>query len=293
MGGPGVIMTADVLEKVGPNAPHCLRNHLYSYHEDVEVSRCIRKFAGVNCVWSYETGRKFYEHYESRQGFIDPWLNPYNLKLDYAITLHPNKKQNYIKILHNYFMNDKIRALETEKMRLKREVANIVDILENRLVERLPVAKNVTLNKWKPRSVSVDGEVIPWNTYSAHYVYSVQNTRHGFTGYFKHITKDIIRQLVKSLNEGSNKKGREVEFQQIEYGYFRLDPLHGIDYVIDIRLLYNRFAGRSMKTPVRKHSYIQQTFTDTVVDGVGELRIRDIDFDESLEKIYEKLDEIR
>lgn len=53
MGGPGIIMSRETLRKVVPNISTCLKN-LYSTHEDVEIGRCIRQYAGVACTWSYE-----------------------------------------------------------------------------------------------------------------------------------------------------------------------------------------------------------------------------------------------
>lgn len=53
MGGPGMIMSKDTLKLVIPHIRYCLKN-LYSTHEDVEVGRCIRKFVGIPCTWSYE-----------------------------------------------------------------------------------------------------------------------------------------------------------------------------------------------------------------------------------------------
>ena len=55
MGGPGIVISREVLRRIGPNIQYCLK-HLYSTHEDVEVGRCIGKFARVTCAWSYEVG---------------------------------------------------------------------------------------------------------------------------------------------------------------------------------------------------------------------------------------------
>lgn len=52
-GGPGVIMSRETLRRVAPHIPVCLKN-LYSTHEDVEVGRCVQKFAGIPCTWNYE-----------------------------------------------------------------------------------------------------------------------------------------------------------------------------------------------------------------------------------------------
>lgn len=56
MGGPGVIMSREVLRRMVPHIRECLQE-MYTTHEDVEVGRCVRRFAGVQCVWSYEVRR--------------------------------------------------------------------------------------------------------------------------------------------------------------------------------------------------------------------------------------------
>uniref|UniRef100_A0A0N7ZCA6 Fringe-like glycosyltransferase domain-containing protein n=1 Tax=Scylla olivacea TaxID=85551 RepID=A0A0N7ZCA6_SCYOL len=53
MGGPGVIMSRATLLQIAPHIRDCLKN-LRSTHEDVEVGRCVRKYANVPCTWSYE-----------------------------------------------------------------------------------------------------------------------------------------------------------------------------------------------------------------------------------------------
>lgn len=53
MGGPGIVMSRETLRLVVPHISYCLKN-LYSTHEDVEIGRCVRKFANVSCTWAYE-----------------------------------------------------------------------------------------------------------------------------------------------------------------------------------------------------------------------------------------------
>lgn len=53
MGGPGIILSRETLKRISPHIKHCLEN-LYTTHEDVELGRCVRKFAGIQCTWSYE-----------------------------------------------------------------------------------------------------------------------------------------------------------------------------------------------------------------------------------------------
>lgn len=58
MGGPGVILSRETLRRIAPHIDKCLGN-LYTTHEDVELGRCVRKYAGVPCTWSYEASVKF------------------------------------------------------------------------------------------------------------------------------------------------------------------------------------------------------------------------------------------
>ena len=57
LGGPGVIMSRSVLRKIGPNLDRCL-SEVVSNHEDVELGRCIRKYAGISCLWAHEVGKR-------------------------------------------------------------------------------------------------------------------------------------------------------------------------------------------------------------------------------------------
>lgn len=53
MGGPGMIFSREVLRRMVPHIGECLQE-MYTTHEDVEVGRCVRRFGGTQCVWSYE-----------------------------------------------------------------------------------------------------------------------------------------------------------------------------------------------------------------------------------------------
>lgn len=53
MGGPGIIFSRETLRRIAPHVETCLRN-LYTTHEDVELGRCVQRFARISCTWSYE-----------------------------------------------------------------------------------------------------------------------------------------------------------------------------------------------------------------------------------------------
>lgn len=59
----------------------------------------------------------------------------------------------------------------------------------------------------------------------------------------------------------SKQRGRVIDFKEILYAYNRLDPLHGVDWVLDLLMVYKKYRGHKMTVPVRRHAYIQQSFT--------------------------------
>ncbi|XP_061669403.1 chondroitin sulfate synthase 1 isoform X1 [Syngnathoides biaculeatus] len=125
MGGPGVIMSREVLRRVVPHVRQCLRE-MYTTHEDVEVGRCVRRFAGVQCVWSYEMQQLFYENYEpDKKGFIRELRNS---KIHRAITLHPNKNPAYQYRLHGYLLSRRMAALRHRTVRLHRETLQMAGL---------------------------------------------------------------------------------------------------------------------------------------------------------------------
>lgn len=48
-----MIFSREVLRRMVPHIGECL-SEMYTTHEDVEVGRCVRRFGGTQCVWSYE-----------------------------------------------------------------------------------------------------------------------------------------------------------------------------------------------------------------------------------------------
>lgn len=65
------------------------------------------------------------------------------------------------------------------------------------------------------------------------------------------------------INRNSRQKGRAIDFKEILYGYSRVNPLHGPDYILDLLLVYKKFKGkRKMTVPVRRHAYLQQSFLE-------------------------------
>lgn len=56
MGGTGMIFSRETLRRFVPYISNCLRN-LYTTHEDVEIGRCVKKYANTSCTWSYQVAK--------------------------------------------------------------------------------------------------------------------------------------------------------------------------------------------------------------------------------------------
>ena len=56
MGGTGMVISQAALALMVPHTSYCLQN-LYTTHEDVEIGRCISRFAGVSCSWAFEVSK--------------------------------------------------------------------------------------------------------------------------------------------------------------------------------------------------------------------------------------------
>ena len=55
MGGPGMIFSRAALKIMADNISACT-NNMRTFHEDLEVGRCLTKLSGYMCTWNYEVG---------------------------------------------------------------------------------------------------------------------------------------------------------------------------------------------------------------------------------------------
>jgi chondroitin sulfate synthase len=74
---------------------------------------------------------------------------------------------------------------------------------------------------------------------------------------------DVIREIMENINTYSRQRGRVIEYREILYGYSRINPMHGHDLILDLLLVYKKYRGKKMTVPVRKHLYVQRSFTET------------------------------
>ncbi|XP_006771836.1 PREDICTED: chondroitin sulfate synthase 1, partial [Myotis davidii] len=267
MGGPGVIMSREVLRRMVPHIGKCLRE-MYTTHEDVEVGRCVRRFAGVQCVWSYEMQQLFYENYEqNKKGYI---RDLHNSKIHRAITLHPNKSPPYQYRLHSYVLSGQIAALALHRATGEALCVGVglCVLCMGKSEERRSLENQFGTGFWVQRYNS--GSFLDSDAALLPFVIS------NCTQAQREALDDIVMQVMEMINANAKARGRVIDFKEIQYGYRRVNPMYGAEYILDLLLLYKRHKGKKVTVPVRRHAYLQQTFSKIQFAEHEELDAREL-----------------
>ncbi|XP_050520401.1 chondroitin sulfate synthase 1-like isoform X2 [Daktulosphaira vitifoliae] len=237
----------------------------------------------------------FYHNSSGREAFTG------NLKLKEvhrAITLHPIKQHSHMYRIHNYMKGLELQDLQQKKILLHRDIYAMMEQLnklqshpessvnfmltkKTKLFNARPGSPNYLgdpkllglppgLNKFRPRRVM---DVIKWDFISKSWFSDTDsNPRRRIESFAKEGLDDVVREVMDIINKFSKQRGRVIEFKEIFYGYHRVNPLYGVDYILDMLLMYKKYRGKKMTVPVRRHAYLQQQFTNfeirEVINGV-------------------------
>ncbi|XP_030579745.1 chondroitin sulfate synthase 3-like isoform X2 [Archocentrus centrarchus] len=274
MGGPGMIFSREVLRRMVPHISTCLRE-MYTTHEDVEVGRCVRRFGGTQCVWSYEMQQLFYENYEhNKRGFIEEL---HSRKIHNAITLHPNKSPAYQYRLHSFMLSREISRLRYRTILLHREGRHMSYLSDTEILwEDQQLGSPPSYMRYVP---SERNDVTEWDFMTSHHSYSaVENkmARQSLGKLLRTALEDIIVEVMDMINENSKTRGHVIDFKEIQYGYYRVDPIHGAEYILDLLLLYKKHKGRKITLPVRRHAYLQQSFSQPFFTEAEDLNVAEL-----------------
>ncbi|CAI5438270.1 unnamed protein product [Caenorhabditis angaria] len=242
MGGPGIVMSRATLLKVSPHLESCLQ-HMLTSHEDVELGRCIRKHVGVACTWNYEMQKLFHNN----QSAIKESYAKNMKELKDAITLHPIKDPAVMRKVHLRNREFKLRESRARRAALHDE---------------LSFAKKATLIRMTPNRTN---DLTPWEYINNNKILfcsdRVNCPRHTVDLSIRTEMSDIITQLFDEFNLNARQRGRVLQFQSLQYGYMRVEPTKGVDYVLDMILWFKKFRPPHRTTlSVRRHAYVQQTF---------------------------------
>ncbi|XP_052793997.1 chondroitin sulfate synthase 1-like [Mya arenaria] len=260
MGGTGMVFSRETLRLLAPHLKYCV-NNLYTTHEDVEIGRCVRKFAGIPCTWSYEMQKLFYQNFKEYKGsFVDTLLDK---EVQTAITMHPIKEPIYQFRINNHFSSTRIQQLRQKQLELHRAISEMNQVLnENSPFDKYGLKPSV--NSFIPNKAS---EVIGWEFVNSKTVSSHLNVnpRKGLTSYRKDTMDDIVSETMDIINRNSRQRGRSIDFKEVLYGYSSIDPLNGPNYILDILLTYRKHKGKNVNVPVRRHAYLHQSFLKTQI----------------------------
>ncbi|XP_068154639.1 chondroitin sulfate synthase 1 [Drosophila tropicalis] len=288
MGGPGVILSSETLRRVAPHIPTCLKN-LYSTHEDVEVGRCVQKFAGIPCTWNYEMQYILRHNSSGRNAYTGKLKRK---EIHNAITLHPIKQAPLMYRLHSYIQGLKAEELRQESLLLHRDIKRMSKYLEvpDESTYMLPSVSpdsdaagtsnkrhfedhnilgiSPELNKFIPSNTN---DLLEWS-FIARSLYSPTsaNPKQKIDSAMREGLEDVITEVMENINNYSRQRGRVIEFRELLYGYHRLDALHGQDLILDLLLIYKKYRGKKMTVPVRRHLYVQRAFTGIFVKEMDE-----------------------
>lgn len=207
----------------------------------------------------------FYENYEqNKKGYI---RDLHNSKIHRAITLHPNKSPPYQYRLHSYVLSGQIAALRHRTIQLHREILLMSRYsggaggLGETRKDDLQLGAPPSFTRFQPRRRE---EILEWEFLTGRHLYSAaegQPPRRGMDAAQREALDDVVLQVMEMINANAKARGRVIDFKEIQYGYRRVNPMYGAEYILDLLLLYKRHKGKKVTVPVRRHAYLQQTFS--------------------------------
>ncbi|KAK7116387.1 hypothetical protein V1264_002076 [Littorina saxatilis] len=202
-----------------------------------------------------------YQNYKEDKGSFKKTLK--SKEVERAMTLHPVKDPIYQYRIFNYFRSVNIFKLRQRRIQLLREM-NMVDqyvmqyTIEVGEGERLGLSPG--LNRFVARTSE---EVVTWEFFSKP-VFSQfnNNPKRGMEASLSGSLDDAVMQVMELVNRNARQRGRTIDFKEILYGYRRVNPLVGTDFILDLLLIYRKHKGRKMTVQVRRHAYLQQGFQE-------------------------------
>ena len=269
MGGPGMIMSRKTLQILAENVEICLKN-LQSTHEDVEIGRCVHRFAKTSCTWSYDMQRLFYHNSTLQQNILNH--NFASKELYKAITVHPIKDPEAMKILYKYYkrheLQDLNRIVTNSYAKISRSNVQIFDDDELRKLlkfEDVPTFRD-RIENLKDVSKMTSNFDNNWQFFGQK-IYSEKtvNPRRNMDRDIVDAFQNNLPIIMNAFNRKSMKMSRILDVHSLYYGYMKHDPFIGTQYLLDIAMIYRKYQGKRMTIPIRRHAYAIQTLGRTQV----------------------------
>ena len=207
-----------------------------SIHEEVEISRCIRKFGKINCTSAKDL------FYKATTSFAIDELqvgnHELNPALDKAIFISPLEKPDQLYNLHHYFLTI---TLNQSKML----VGSLRDSLMRATFTASPLNMTLTGSHSRAPSWARSGirspyretslsSIIHWQTADSTHLFTESHYRpsHPLNSIYLKDQQAILN-ASKQLLHKSVKTPLNIQLENIHY---RVDPGRGIDYLLQISI---------------------------------------------------------
>lgn len=209
-----------------------------------------------------------YQNYKEAAGSFKNTLK--SREVHEAISLHPVKDPDYQYHIFNYLQSKKIMREHQREAQLHRDFAFMTEHIEDgKFPLELGLSQLPSLRKFRPLNGK---EVIAWE-FIARSMYSQfnNNPRRAIQESVKGALDDLVNQILIDLNKNAYLRNRTVDFKEMKYGYLRLDPMNGPDYILDLSLIYRKYGSSKVSMNVRRHAYLQQAFLPVEIDEYSDI----------------------
>ena len=71
---------------------------------------------------------------------------------------------------------------------------------------------------------------------------------------YKQCFDEVVRTYMEDVNKISRNMGRFLEYKKTLYGYYKYEPRHGMNYILDLFLIYRKYTGKKMSVSHRHSS---------------------------------------
>ena len=231
----GYILSRTTMNMLCARLDQC-QKEARSIHEEVEISRCIRKFGKVNCTSAEDL------FYKARTSFAIDELqvgnHELNPALDKAIFLSPLDRPDQIYHLHHHFLS--LMLNQTKLL-----VGNLRDSLMRVTFTASPLNMTLTGSHSRTPSWARSGIRSPYREASLSSIihWQVADSAHLITESHYHPSHPLnsvylkdqqaILNASKQLLHKSVKRPSDIQLKTIHY---RVDPGRGIDYLLQIAI---------------------------------------------------------
>ena len=275
MGGPGVLISRTTLVRLKGQLADCVQSFA-STHEDVEVSRCVRSHAQLNCSWSFEMQKLFFHNYSGPISLFDQesdWqanIRPDKTDLNHvhepirilneAITLHPIKEPRKMLRAHEYFLRQEIKETRArlgqveqlwnfaqEKVKPKQVDAsmwasfwNFSEFRMEDFPNFLSLPSSFENNSRRPDEM-INYEFIQLSAFNEF----KDNPQRRIESHTRILLQHSITRVLNILNGRARPQRLQIDFNAFDYALVRTHSEHGIDFLVRVKLHFKQFGAQA------------------------------------------------